>query len=288
MRARLWSLWELAQAMKPFDPSDLAHLAELMGRQNEWNRPSGPFTAPGGWANARDEFLDEHWAKFVDEQFSRWETSTVELELDAVAATIQKIRGRLNRHWRHRDVWEFADELTGRLYDQMRQRRYLALSVAEARHFDRPSDGWADVPAKFESAIYEIEECTKCLIFDRSTAAAFHAIRCLEAGIGALSRCLDIPDPTKASGRSWMKLLDALREGIDVRWPTSSHRMKGDGEFFDNAYAALAAMQNPWRNATMHLDQKYTLEEARHICDVVRGFMIRVSSRMDENGLPRA
>lgn len=60
--------------------------------------------------------------------------------------------------------------------------------------------------------------------------------------------------------------------------------MSDDGEFFDNAYAALAAMQNPWRNATMHLDQQYTQEEARNILEIVRGFMRRLASRMDEDG----
>jgi hypothetical protein len=64
--------------------------------------------------------------------------------------------------------------------------------------------------------------------------------------------------------------------------------MSGDGEFFDNAFAALAAMQNPYRNSTMHLDQKYTSEEASHIFEVVGGFMKKLASRMDEDGLPLA
>jgi hypothetical protein len=60
------------------------------------------------------------------------------------------------------------------------------------------------------------------------------------------------------------------------------------GSFFDNAYAALAAMQNPWRNATMHLDQKYTADEADHMFGAVRGFMKKVASRCDEQGQPVA
>jgi len=60
-------------------------------------------------------------------------------------------------------------------------------------------------------------------------------------------------------------MLGTLKIAFDLKWPGSSNRLSGDGEFFDNAYAALAAMQNPWRNATMHLDQKYTTEEATHI-----------------------
>jgi len=83
-------------------------------------------------------------------------------------------------------------------------------------------------------------------------------------------------------------MLRALKTEIERRWPTNSHRMSGDGEFFDNAYAMLAAIQNPWRNATMHLDQKYTLEEAEHIFVAVKGFMKKLAFRMDENGEPKA
>ena len=50
---------------------------------------------------------------------------------------------------------------------------------------------------------------------------------------------------------------------------------------------AGAATQNPWRNATMHLDQKYTEQGAKDICDVVRAFMSRLAG-CDENGLPLA
>ncbi len=47
-------------------------------------------------------------------------------------------------------------------------------------------------------------------------------------------------------------------------------------------------MMNPYRNATMHLDQKYTNEEAGHIFEVVNGFMRKVALRMDEDGKPFA
>jgi len=106
--------------------------------------------------------------------------------------------------------------------------------------------------------------------------------------IRALARCLGIPDPTKASDRNWGNILKAVKDEIDRRWPNASNRLSGDGQFFYEAYAGLAALQNPWRNATMHLDQKYTEEEARHIFEIVGGFTKKIASRMDENGEPRA
>ena len=64
--------------------------------------------------------------------------------------------------------------------------------------------------------------------------------------------------------------------------------MNGDGRIFDEIYASLAAIQNPYRNATMHLDQKYTTDEAKHIFDIAGGLMKKIASRMDENGQPLA
>ena len=103
-----------------------------------------------------------------------------------------------------------------------------------------------------------------------------------------MSRCLNIADPTKASDRSWFKMLGAIEGEMKRRWPNASDRLKGDGRFFEEAYAWLTVMQNPWRNATMHLDQKYTLEEAQHIFDAVGGFMKKLASRCDEDGKPNA
>jgi hypothetical protein len=47
-------------------------------------------------------------------------------------------------------------------------------------------------------------------------------------------------------------------------------------------------MANPYRNATMHLDDKYTEDEARSLLELVRGYLRSVAARMDEDGLPLA
>ena len=181
------------------------------------------------------------------------------------------------------------NDLRRRILDQSSLIYCLSLSRRERDFYDAKEPRFGkDVAAKFLGVAYEIDEAGKCIALERSTAAAFHAIRCLEGGIRALSRCLVIPDPTRASDRNWGAILKSLKDEIDKRWPGSSTRLHGDGQFFDNAYAALAAIQNPWRNATMHLDQKYTLDEAQNIFEVVKGFMTRLASRCDENGDPKA
>jgi hypothetical protein len=180
------------------------------------------------------------------------------------------------------------EQIRSRLFDELGATYLLSLNKREQLLFapQEPLLG-AEVEVKFPSLRYEVEETGKCLALGRSTAAAFHAIRCLEGGIRAISRCLGIPDPTKGSERSWHKMLAKIKDAINKHWPASSDRMSGDGEQFENLYASLSAMQNPWRNATMHLDQKYTLEEANEVLVIVRRFMRQLASRCDETGAPR-
>ncbi len=185
-------------------------------------------------------------------------------------------------------LFKMMEDLDSRLRDELTLHKLFAIEDANARYFDQKEPVFGiEVAEKFPSLAYDIEEAGRCLALERSTASVFHSIRSLEGGIRALSRCLRIPDPTRANDRSWGNALKSLNGQITSRWPGSSARLNGDGQFFDTAYAALAAMQNPWRNATMHLDQKYTQEEARHILEVVGGFMRRLSFRMDENGEPK-
>jgi hypothetical protein len=184
---------------------------------------------------------------------------------------------------------QMFDELGHRIIDELKGRFIFLMSGEEAELFEPPAPVFGmDVAGRFSTIAYDAEEASKCRALERSTASAFHSIRCLEAGIRALSRCLQIPDPTRASERNWGMMLKKIKDEIDRRWPSASCRISGDGEFFDNAYAALAAMQNPWRNATMHLDQKYTPDEAKHIFEIVCGFMKVLAFRMDEDGLPLA
>lgn len=189
-------------------------------------------------------------------------------------------------------IWErvggICEEVHNRLLDELSLTKVFVLNAMEQDYFEPPEPLFgAEVASKYLTASFEIDEAAKCCALGRSTASAFHSIRCLEAGIRAISRCLGIPDPTRGSDRSWFKVLKAIRDEIDRRWPGSSNTMSGDGRFFEEAHALLSAMQNPYRNSTMHLDQKYTNDEAEHIFLVVKGFMKKLASRCDENGEPK-
>jgi hypothetical protein len=148
----------------------------------------------------------------------------------------------------------------------------------------------SEVQAKFSSVTYEIEEAAKCLAFERSTACVFHLMRVLEVGIKSAARCLNIADPVKDAERNWGAMLRALKSEMERRNKANPKLWKStaDKEFFEEIYASIDAVRNVWRNATMHIENKYTEEEAEHILSAVRGFMRKLASRVDEHGLPQA
>jgi hypothetical protein len=155
----------------------------------------------------------------------------------------------------------------------------------------RPHFG-SEVPVKFQSiAAFEIDEAAKCLALGRSTASVFHQMRIMEVGLRTVARCLGIPDPITGNDRNWWSILKKIKGDLDLRAgknQTKTWTLPGDKEFFESVYASLDAVRVAWRNTTMHVENKYTGEEAEHIFAATRGFMMKLASRCDENGDPKA
>jgi hypothetical protein len=277
---RLWSLWDIME----FFPATV-----FVSAVSNIDRHYGLFskTPFGKWSAIRTISVEDR--KDFDRVYEPIEIFCTNLELTASVATLKKMRTCLqDAKAKYGQFFDLGPEFSDRFKDEMGGRWVFALTLREANAYQNPTQGWEDALKQFPTVVYEVEEASMCWVFGRSTAAAFHSIRSLEIAIRAISRCLGVPDPTKAADRNWGAMLRTVKGEIDRRWPTSTDRLSGDGEFFDSAYAALAAMQNPWRNATMHLDQKYTMDEALHVFEVVRGFMRKIASRCDENGDPKA
>ena len=166
----------------------------------------------------------------------------------------------------------------------------LSLDTKEQAWFEprEPLFG-PDFANKFRTkGAFELDEATKCIALGRPTATVFHLMRVLEVGIHALAACLDIPDPIRPAERNWGIILrKIMREGIEKKWPDAKDRMCVDALLMESLHASSDSIKNPWRNETMHVEGKYTDDEAEHIFVSVRGFMTKLASRMDEDGNPK-
>jgi len=144
-----------------------------------------------------------------------------------------------------------------------------------------------DTVRKFPSLAHDFEESAKCISLGRGTASVFHAVRCLEAMLRATAKSLGIPDPVRGADRNWSKVLQKIKAEIDVKWPPAT-RLNGDGPVFGRIHANLSAMQNPYRNSTMHIEASFTEQEARDTVTLIAGVARQIASRLDEDGLPLA
>jgi hypothetical protein len=184
-----------------------------------------------------------------------------------------------------------ADEiehLTLRVQDELAATLMLVIDFQKQEFFKKTDIFGAEVDAAFPSAAFEIDEAGKCYALERSTACAFHLMRALEIAIKAIGKCLNIPDPVKDADRNWGAMLRKVKDEMDRRNRLAQWTRVSDREFFAAIHVTLDAVRNVWRNATMHVENKYTLEEAEHILGAVRGFMRKLASRMDELGQPLA
>jgi hypothetical protein len=55
-----------------------------------------------------------------------------------------------------------------------------------------------------------------------------------------------------------------------------------DELFFAEAAAQIGHIKHAWRNPTMHVDRKYTEEEAKEVMQAVKSFMRHLAIRLHE------
>lgn len=182
------------------------------------------------------------------------------------------------------------EQFLSRIRDEISTHFFFQLNPLHRKYYKPKEPVFGpDFEVQFPSASFELDEAIKCLAFDRSTAAVFHCMRIMEIGIKATARCLGIPDPVKPADRNWGMILKSFKTELERRTglPIPNRLTNPDRAFFEEIYASLDAVRNPWRNATMHVENKYTADEAEHIFVAVRGFMKKLSSRLNETGEPK-
>jgi hypothetical protein len=177
------------------------------------------------------------------------------------------------------------------LYGETESRVALPIAPGKLELFEQKEPLFGTTVAiQFATVAFDIAEAGKCLALELPTAAVFHLMRIMEASVGALARCLDIPDPVKPSKKHWGAISGLVSNELDRRnepnqaiWIRSTDKV-----FFAEMHVLLENVRSAWRNPTMHPDKKHEPDEALNIFSAVKGFMQRISWRLDENGEPKA
>lgn len=176
------------------------------------------------------------------------------------------------------DDRQFTDEEIEKLYDIMGKLRHtmeaeclgtFSYITTEKRYdiaklFDNIEKLFApniftELP---ELAQYDFYEAGKCIVFERSTAAAFHILRATELVLAKYYRKFMRKDPTK---KTWGQLLSELKNKSTGKRPNPiiiNH---------------LVNIKDSFRNPTQHPTKIYDIQEAQDLLSVCIDVVNRMS-----------
>jgi hypothetical protein len=161
----------------------------------------------------------------------------------------------------HQDVKDQAKDISRRLEHELSLRTLLVIKTERIRFFEPSEPPFGqEVADKLPLAIPDIEDAGRCLAFMQGTAAVFHLMRVMEAGLKSLGSLLGIP-----YAPSWESYITQIDAKIAAKHKTKSVKWKADEPFYRDILGDLQSIKIAWRNPTMHIVRRYSPDEAEDI-----------------------
>jgi hypothetical protein len=231
-----------------------------------------------------DELSDEYRREALI-AFTAMETVCIAFELDASLATVRKFKVVLDRqNLRYSDLYRLADELRGRLIDELGSKCFWALTTKEREYYEQPRNGWNEIIARFPDSVTDVEEASKCFALSRYAAAVFHSVQIVEVGLIDLGEFIGVNDPHSG----WTAVSAALDKVIAKKHQDRTAFERDNFKFLEQVQGTVAGLKNAWRNKISHVQGRITLmtkdfspEVAEEILYATRSFMRRLA-----DGLP--
>lgn len=221
---------------------------------------------------AKDPLAPEYRQNFINAlHIQQAEELFTTLGFKASAESLSKLVNCLTNPQVSADaIRRFALELDGRITDELHRTTLLTLSLEDERRYNDTTPFGHEVADWFSSAAYDVEEATKCLALERSTACVFHLMRVIEVGVRVAGKSLNDPSIDVAQNPTWQNLIDKFQRELNKKPADQSAAWRSNAEFFAGVTAHLFALKVAWRNPTMHIERTYNQAEAE---DVGRTFV---------------
>jgi hypothetical protein len=285
--------------MRPFHAAAILNLLELLqifrlhekmfsldDRLNRLEQSARDVGYAGGVAGQQngDEIPDEIRSSGLL-SFTNMEANCIALELGTSLATVRKLKTAIARpNSRYSDVYPLAEELRGRLIDEMESKCFWALTTREREYYEQPRNGWDEIIARLPDSVTDIEEASKCFALSRYAAAIFHSIQVVEVGLIELGEFIGVNDPHSG----WSAVSTALDKVIAKKHQDRTVFERNNFGFLEQVQGTVGALKNAWRNKISHAEGRLTLmtkdfspEVAEEILFATRAFMRRLA-----DGLP--
>jgi hypothetical protein len=202
-----------------------------------------------------------------------------ELEMEAVLPLLDRMASKIKNPYLVVDAHKDISDLRSRISDLIKNRNFLYIPPSLEQYYAHPPLFGSDVESFFPSAIDDIEDAGKCLALGQGTACVMHLMRVMEVGLKGLAKSLKIP-----YAPSWESYLTQIQNKIGAKHKTKGIKWKKDEKFYRDVSGDLVSVKQAWRNPVMHIDRRYSKEEAEEIFKAVKTCMRKLAVRINQDG----
>lgn len=270
---RLWSLWDM---LKFNAPSFLYAITTLQ---------SGRFRIEGHLRADTDRTLEKAVIPQGDRDSAPETLAALYTEVTnigarvtamSVASFIEELEGDTNKTMTIKRFAECVADIDSRLGHELALVKLYVLDSDKSKYYEAgPGAFGTDAADCIPQAIPDIEDAGKCIALQQGTASVFHSMRVMEAALKSLAALLGIP-----YAPSWESFIKQIEEKISAKHKTKGIRWKRDESFYREILGNLQTIKIAWRNPTMHIVRRYSVDEAEEIYIAVRGFIKRLAPRL--------
>jgi hypothetical protein len=175
-------------------------------------------------------------------------------------------------------------DIISRLKDELGLILFFRIPVEKKKYFDNPLSGWEETIGRFQDAVGDIEEMSKCFALSRYAAAVFHSTQVIEHGLIALGNFLQVTDP-KSGWTAVSNELDKIV--VKTKHQDRSEFHKQHLAFLEQMHGVVIPLKSAWRNKISHAHGRLVLmtsdfspDVAEEIMIASRSFMRRLATEM--------
>lgn len=272
---RLWNLWDMLKEYGALVCSLAGHLsghvqklqAEVLDEEHKLF---------GSALKARRLNIDDDDVTRVKAYLPHIEKLVTDLNLESTAFPAKRIRSALeNGVYPKHCLAENVGDLLNRLHDELFSRQFIFVSSHYAKYYKQADNFGQVVNDCFPIAIDDIADAGTALATGMGTSCVMHLMRVIEAGLKALALELDIPYAT-----SWEAYLTKIEKSVSAKHSDKSEEWKKNEKFYRDISGDLLTIKQAWRNPTMHLERRYSVEQAEQVFLAVKSLMERIAQKL--------
>ena len=211
-----------------------------------------------------------------------WPDELTAMGLPMSAMSAQMLKGHLQAKSAASAVSFTAQDLSNRLTDELDIALFFAIPQGKQYLVSTNNPFGTDVAQRFPAAAIDIDEASKCLAFERYTAAVYHLMRVAESAVILICKRIGYNSPKPGFGDA-LKFLDNGLQKVRDHYNDANPLFKGDVEFLSAVAAHMHAVNEAWRQRVSHIERNYNEEEAMSIFNATKGLMQHLAKKLTED-----